>query len=570
MTHGLARASCLFMFAALAACGGEAVDDTGDVEQTTIEAAETHLVVTVDDMAPETGHLLGWNIGRGTWYAPADDPLHPQWRTPELAAAVARLSEIRPGYGGAPYVRFSGLQIDGVLGADGYHFWPLVDPARDVDEDDNMAPFEYFALMDEIGGDAPAPVVMLNFGSGTAAEAGDYVTHLNGEDADDPLVAARQHWGREAPYDVEVFELGNEVHAIWNTGYRDDGAYAYANPEAVNGGDPPWYGRPAADPADYAARALEYVNAVRSRSPDARLWVPLSMASMDAWGDGLEPALAALDPLLREPAVEGVVIHHYHVDDAEALGLEDVNDPQFIVAGAELYRPGFARLRALLEAIERPTPLQIVVSEYHVAGFFAGDRFERGEQAIVGLGVADMMMLYAQEGVAHACQHLALNFDASGELLFETWYNPLRVDGEGGVFEAPTYQVNALIGPRLYGRMAALSAEQEARASTPVGAETLEYPVINAVAFVGESELFGSVLLLNRDLEAARELTIDLPPGATVAGVDAFAPDRWDRPTSEGPIPRSALEWTQSVDRVALTLPPHSLAALVWDREPAE
>ena len=93
MTHGLARASCLFMFAALAACGGEAVDDTGDVEQTTIEAAETHLVVTVDDMAPETGHLLGWNIGRGTWYAPADDPLHPQWRTPELAAAVARLHD---------------------------------------------------------------------------------------------------------------------------------------------------------------------------------------------------------------------------------------------------------------------------------------------------------------------------------------------------------------------------------------------------------------------------------------------------------------------------------------------
>ena len=93
-------------------------------------------------------------------------------------------------------VRFSGLQIDGSGGQDGYHFHDLVRPDRVAVPTDNMAPFEYEALMTE---SAAAPLIMLNFGSGSAAEAGRYVRHLDGQDPVDPDVAARAHWGHPAP-----------------------------------------------------------------------------------------------------------------------------------------------------------------------------------------------------------------------------------------------------------------------------------------------------------------------------------------------------------------------------------
>jgi alpha-L-arabinofuranosidase len=54
-------------------------------------------------------------------------------------------------------------------------------------------------------------------------------------------VSARIQAGHAEPYDVKVFEIGNEVYGFWNTGSAD-GAYSFANPRAVNGGDPAWDG----------------------------------------------------------------------------------------------------------------------------------------------------------------------------------------------------------------------------------------------------------------------------------------------------------------------------------------
>ena len=261
---------------------------------------ETHLTGDALQVEP-VGTLIGWNIGQGTLYGPAGDPLHPEWRTPEHVQAFARLREIRPREGARPHVRFSGLQIDGTIGGDGYHFFQFADPAHIPAATDNMAPFQYMAIVDEI--DA-SPLATLNFGSGTAQEAADYVTHLVGTDANDPLVAARHHWGNLTPFAPRAHEIGNEVYGFWNTASTDTGAFSYANPAATNGGDPPWYGRPASDPADFAARALEYVEAVVAVDPDARLWVPVGQSSMEfGWGT-FASTITALAPLLEHPAVE--------------------------------------------------------------------------------------------------------------------------------------------------------------------------------------------------------------------------------------------------------------------------
>ncbi|MCA9695749.1 MAG: hypothetical protein KC636_39595, partial [Myxococcales bacterium] len=474
-------------------------------------------------------------------------------------AAAALLAAARPPTGAAPYVRFSGLQIDGALGGDGYHFWDWVDPSRDVAGDDNMATFEYFALVDEV---AAAPLVTLNFGSGTASEAAAYVTHLAGEDPADPGVAARHHWGRVAPYDVAVFEIGNEVHSLWNTGYSDHGPYSYANPAAQHGGDPAWYGRPTADPADYAARALEYIATVRAVHPQARFWVPISMASMDGWG-GIAEAVPALEPLLVDPAVEAVVVHHYQVDDGELLGLAELNDPRFIVAGSEVFAAGFDELRELLDDLDRDPPLGIVITEYHVAGFFAGARFTRGEQAVVGLGIADMMISYARHGIAHAAQHMALNFEDSGDLLFESWYNPFRIDGAGAVVPAASYQATALIAAHLHARTVLPEVTQATEGAVAVFGEERAVPRVSAVAFVDDAGAAGSLVALHRDFEEEAPLTFDLPAGWAVAEVSAYAPPRLEHDVVvDGPVALQALSWEQVGGRVALTLPPHSLTAV--------
>ncbi|MEM6991626.1 MAG: hypothetical protein AAF721_14060, partial [Myxococcota bacterium] len=235
-------------------------------EVPTLERGDTHFRATFNSPAFPTGDLIGWNIGRGTLYGPEGDPLHPEWRTPERVEAFALLQEIRAGNGDAPLVRFSGLQIDGALGEDGYHYWDFVDPMHAVADDDNMASFEYMAIVEELGAE---PLVTLNFGSGSAQEAADYVAHLVGTDAADPRVAARRAWGREEPYRPRAYELGNEIYAAWNTGYGEDGDFSYANPNAMNGGDPAWHGRPASSAADFAARALEYVEAVLAEDPAA-------------------------------------------------------------------------------------------------------------------------------------------------------------------------------------------------------------------------------------------------------------------------------------------------------------
>lgn len=506
------------------------------------------------------GDLVGWNIGRGTYYAPEGDPLHPEWRTPVKVAAAAALAEARPGHGRAPLMRFSGLQIDGALGNDGYHFYRYVEPGHAPAAGDNMATFEYFALMQDA--DA-APIVTLNFGSGTASEAAAYVTHLNGTAANDINVAARVHWGADQPYRQTQFEIGNESYGPWNTGYTDSGPYSYANPEATGGGDPKWFGKPSASAADYAARALEYVAAVRAVEPEARFWVPLSQASMDAWG-GVEAAVQALAPLLQDPAVAGAVVHQYLVDDARGLGWDDPDDLFFALAGAELFRPGFARARGALDGV-RPG-LELVVTEYHVAGAFSRGLFTRGQQAVVGLGVAGMLLFYAQLGVDAACQHAALEFDTlddpERDPLLEPWYNPFRVGPDQTARPMASFVATRMVGEHLLERAAPLEFTQQVHQDMSVGTQTISVPLVHAAAFVDPAGEAGTLVALHRDLERTHTLTLDLPPGWTATAATQWAPPKADHNTQYLPVEVEPTTYAQDGERVQVTLPPHSLVAL--------
>lgn len=523
---------------------------------------EIQFVVPLQTPTGPTGRLVGWNVGRGTLYARADDDVHPQWRTPERVAAMARLAEIRSGTGDPPYVRFSGLQIDGVLGGDGYHFWDFADPARTIADDDNMAPYQAMTIVEEIGG---TPLVTVNFGSGTADEARRYVDHLVGTGST-AEVQARAHWGHPDPWPVTTYELGNEVYGGWNTGNRATGLYSYANPDAKHGGDPPWHGRPASAPADYAARGLEYLDAITAVQPQARAWVPLAQASMDGWG-GLDAALAGLDPLLRDPRVQAVVVHHYQVDDAATLGALDITAPEVALAGSELLRPGYVDLRERLGAIARDTPLQIAITEYHAAGAFTFGGFDGlADTPLVGLGVADAMLAFADLGIEHAAQHMAIAFgdEGTGEALFEPWYNPLRVVN-GEVVPRPSFVATALVAEHLRAQTVRLEPIEMLEGHYAEASVELHYPLVRAVAFVDDGS--ATIVGLHRDLSQTHRIGFDLPDrGWEATRVVAYAPGELTTPIDAAPITLEDLAFEQVGMRVVVEAPPHSLFAITLQR----
>ncbi|HET6583371.1 MAG TPA: hypothetical protein VFG69_07985, partial [Nannocystaceae bacterium] len=443
-----------------------------------------------------------------------------------------------------------------------YHFWDFARPDREIADDDNMAPYQSMTIVDEIGG---TPLVTVNFGSGTADEARRYVDHLAGTGPSEEVLA-RAHWGHAEPWPVEIYELGNESYGFWNTGFSDSGAYSYANPEASHGGDPAWHGRPSADPRDYAARAIEYLDAMTSVQPGARAWVPLSQASMDAWG-GLEAALAGLDPLLRDERVGAVVVHHYQVDDVAPFGALDKAAPELALAGSELLRPGYVELRSRLDALPRAEPLAIAITEYHVAGAFTLGAFdELADTPVVGLGVADALLTFADLGIEHAAQHMAIAFgdDAAAESLFEPWYNPLRVVA-GEVVPRPSYVATALVAEHLRRDTVRLAPQAMQHGTYTEGALVLEYPLVTAVAFVDDES--ATVVGLHRDLGEAHRVSFDVPDEDwQVDGARAYAPAEIAAAIGDEAIALDELAVEQVGRRFVLDLPPHALFAVTLRR----
>lgn len=542
-------------FLIFAACG-----DPGRAEK--IPEGNAHFEVAFGSASAETGRIVGWNLGRGTYYAPEGDAPHPEWRTAERTAAIARLAEIRMPGGPKPYVRFSGLQIDGAVGGDGYHFWDFVRPDRTLSSTDNMAVFEYDAIAAELDGEL---LVTLNFGSGTAAEAAEYATYLNGTDATDPIVAARLASSHPAPYGVHVFEIGNETYGAWNTGAIDSGPYSYANPASLNGGDPAWFGRPSSSAADFAGRALEYVSAVLAVDPEARFRVPLSQASMDAWG-GLDAALTDLTPLLVHPEVDAVVVHVYKAEDGKTLGVTDINAPDFMLMGSELFRPLFQELRDKLDALPRSIRLGVAVTEYHVADGFSRGTFGLGTTAAVGLGLADMLVFLAHTRVDHACQHLSLWSGGNQDPLVEPHYNPVPGDGSGGVREMPSYTVTRLFADHLLPREATVKEVRMPASTFALTDRSVGYGLVKLAAFASEDGRSGTVFALNRNAEAAETVTLDLEEGFAARDAQEWAPPSFDEDASTTGIPVTGASFRQAGRRVEIIAPPHAVITLRAER----
>ncbi|TXR56509.1 alpha-N-arabinofuranosidase [Quadrisphaera setariae] len=116
------------------------------------------------------------------------------------------------------------LRWPGGCFADDYHWKDGIGPREqrptmvnshwgDVVEDNSFGTHEFMALCELLGTE---PYISANVGSGTVAEASDWVQYLTRADAS-PMAALRRANGREEPWKVRFWGLGNEP---WGCGGR--------------------------------------------------------------------------------------------------------------------------------------------------------------------------------------------------------------------------------------------------------------------------------------------------------------------------------------------------------------
>ncbi len=165
------------------------------------------------------GHFaehLGNDIYGGFWVGP-DSPI-PNTRGLRNDV-IAAMKEIDP-----PNIRWPGGCF-----ADTYHWKDGIGPREQrpsiintnwggVTEDNSFGTHEFLDLCEILGAE---PYICVNVGSGTVEEAAQWVEYVN-SDADSPMTRLRKKNGREKPWNVKYWAVGNES---WGCGGNMDVDY---------------------------------------------------------------------------------------------------------------------------------------------------------------------------------------------------------------------------------------------------------------------------------------------------------------------------------------------------------
>ena len=145
------------------------------------------------------------------------DAVHGVWKN-----VIAAVRELHP-----PVIRFPGGCF-----ADCYHWRDGVGPRDERPvrpnahwgglEDNSFGTDEYMAFCYAVGCE---PMICVNFGTGTAQEAADWVEYCNGG-TDTPMGRLRAENGHPQPYGVKYWDIGNETFGDWEIGHCGPEEYA--------------------------------------------------------------------------------------------------------------------------------------------------------------------------------------------------------------------------------------------------------------------------------------------------------------------------------------------------------
>lgn len=126
-----------------------------------------------------------------------------------------------------PVIRWpGGLYADGYYWREGIgpvqdrplrrnRYWSRYGPLTRVLDPNAFGSDEYMSLVEEVGSE---PYVNVNFGTGSAMEAARWVEYMNGP-GDTVEGRRRAENGREKPWGVRTWGIGNEIYGLWALGH---------------------------------------------------------------------------------------------------------------------------------------------------------------------------------------------------------------------------------------------------------------------------------------------------------------------------------------------------------------
>jgi len=118
---------------------------------------------------------------------------------------------------------------------------PRLEMAWGTVEDNRFGTHEFMDYIDQVGAE---PYICLNLGTGTWTDAQQWIEYVNGSQ-DTEITRLRKKNGRDKPWKVKYWGLGNEMDGYWQMGHRSA--------------------------SDYAAFALETAKLAKLTDPDVKL-----------------------------------------------------------------------------------------------------------------------------------------------------------------------------------------------------------------------------------------------------------------------------------------------------------
>ncbi|WP_459192272.1 alpha-L-arabinofuranosidase [Halosimplex sp. J119] len=397
-------------------------------------------------------------------------------------------------------------------------------------------------------------------------DAADWVEYVNGDD-DTEMGALREEHGREEPWDVEHWGVGNEVWGDWQFGHTPD-------------------------PSEYATGSDErigfeaYSEAMREVDGDITViasgWDPAEAEHNDTpWNETLfeELSLETLD---------GVNVHRYQwgldsADEVETWKSENDADDwdynEVLVMAATQLGEQLGELGELA-AESGYDDFYVNLSEIGIFPTVAEGAPYPGPETMPGASYV--------AGVLNACiREESVDWAAQTWVPLKTWVpvktnenppdpNPLRPDG------SVTGLYSAVFEARAEWRSVGVSASGASRDLPDTGPRInpmSDVPYVDAAAMQDKRGKELAVFLTNRNLRASSEVTVELgdryargpvevvklEPASEERPLPHEFPTSWDEPTNHAVV--HTVEEVDSDGTVTLDLGPASIARLYVDND---
>jgi len=448
------------------------------------------------------------------------------------------------------------IRYPGGCFADGYHWkdgigpragrplrpnlaWGKLGPQAGPPENNHFGTDEFLQLCAAVGAE---PMLTVNVGSGTAAEAADWVEYANGSSLT-RWGGERKRNGHPAPYGVKDWFIGNEIFGFYEIGHLT--------------------------PEQYVKVFREYARAMRAVDPSIKLiavgnhFSRSKPSKMDINRQVLEGTAGEIDYLS---------VHQYV--HTPRLTLEDFLRFQFvwaernrsarfyyeILATAEEYRSFLDQTIATVrQSSPAGNPVPIAFDEWNVWYHSYQDIVQANYNLRDGLWCATVLNLLHQRAPDIPIANLAQMVNCLGLITSEP----------GGTFLTPSAWVFKLYAENAGTHLARFQVE------SPAVPHPSQMPAVDASVTVSEDRV--ALFLVNRHLEAPVELTgrlagIRVEPEVQEQVLTHANPVQYNtlrQPEAVKPRSRMIQPVTgQSQDGLTLSvlLPPHSLTCLVLKR----